>query len=146
MENNNIMAAKLEQAAAIRTKAAELLGHNAEIVPNGTAYWVKGYVKTTQVDFRPKTPCVLVVVEGEDKKLYRRCFGSPLLKVDLESPIHETPSRVRVPETEAEILEALKKAEATLAAAKNRVELLTAALNKAKAEVETESKKKSSKK
>ena len=130
--NNNVELSKAEIATQVRKQAEELIGHRARIVPAGTIDWVEGWVKTTQADLRPKTPCVLVVVEGDDGKLYRRTYGSKLLEVDLESEKRETKSRVHVPETLEELEEALKKAKAQLEAATNKVNLLTRALEEAK--------------
>lgn len=129
---NNVELSKAELATQVRKQAEELIGHRAFIVPAGTIEWVEGWVKTTQADLRPKTPCVLVVVEGDDGKLYRRTYGSKLLKVDLESEKRETKSRVHVPETLEELEEALKKAQAQLESATNKVNLLTRALEEAK--------------
>lgn len=129
---NNVELSKAEIATQVRKQAEELIGHRARIVPAGTIDWVEGWVKTTQADLRPKTPCVLVVVEGDDGKLYRRTYGSKLLEVDLESEKRETKSRVHVPETLEELEEALKKAKAQLEAATNKVNLLTRALEEAK--------------
>ena len=129
---NNVEPSKAEIAAQVRKQAEELIGHRAKIVPAGTIDWVEGWVKTTQADLRPKTPCVLVVVEGDDGKLYRRTYGSKLLEVDLESEKRETKSRVHVPETLEELEEALKKAQAQLESATNKVNLLTRALEEAK--------------
>lgn len=123
---------KAEVAAEVRKQAEELIGHRARIVPAGTIEWVEGWVKTTQADLRPKTPCVLVVVEGDDGKIYRRTYGSKLLEVDLTSEKRETKSRVHVPETLEELEEALKKAQAQLESATNKVNLLTRALEEAK--------------
>lgn len=131
METNE----KLNKATEIRNKANELIGYPALIVPNGTIEWVKGWVKATQVDMRPKTPCILVVVEGEDGKLYRRTYGNALLKVDLDGEKRETKSRVKVPETLEELEEALSKANKVLEAAKAKVELLSKALEAAKVQV-----------
>lgn len=128
----NVELSKAELATQVRKQAEELIGHRARIVPAGTIDWVEGWVKTTQADLRPKTPCVLVVVEGDDGKLYRRTYGSKLLEVDLESEKRETKSRVHVPETLEELEEALKKAKAQLEAATNKVNLLTRALEEAK--------------
>lgn len=128
----NVELTKAEVVSNIRKEAEELLGHRASIVPAGTIEWVEGWVKTTQVDLRPKTPCVLVVVEGDDGKLYRRVYGSKLIKVDLESEKREVKSRVHVPESLEELEEALKKAKAALEAATNKVNLLTRALEEAK--------------
>ena len=130
--NNNVELSKAEIAPQVRKQAEELIGHRARIVPAGTIDWVEGWVKTTQADLRPKTPCVLVVVEGDDGKLYRRTYGSKLLEVDLESEKRETKSRVHVPETLEELEEALKKAKAQLESATNKVNLLTRALEEAK--------------
>lgn len=129
---NNVELSKAEVATQVRKQAEELIGHRARIVPAGTIDWVEGWVKTTQADLRPKTPCVLVVVEGDDEKLYRRTYGSKLLEVDLESEKRETKSRVHVPETLEELEEALKKAKAQLESATNKVNLLTRALEEAK--------------
>lgn len=129
---NNVELSKAEIATQVRKQAEELIGHRARIVPAGTIDWVEGWVKTTQADLRPKTPCVLVVVEGDDGKLYRRTYGSKLLEVDLESEKRETKSRVHVPETLEELEEALKKAQAQLESATNKVNLLTRALEEAK--------------
>ena len=129
---NNVELSKAEVATQVRKQAEELIGHRARIVPAGTIDWVEGWVKTTQADLRPKTPCVLVVVEGDDGKLYRRTYGSKLLEVDLESEKRETKSRVHVPETLEELEEALKKAKAQLESATNKVNLLTRALEEAK--------------
>lgn len=129
---NNVELSKAEIATEVRKQAEELIGHRACIVPAGTIEWVEGWVKTTQADLRPKTPCVLVVVEGDDGKLYRRTYGSKLLQVDLESEKRETKSRVHVPETLEELEEALKKAQAQLESATNKVNLLTRALEEAK--------------
>ena len=128
----NVELSKAEVATQVRKQAEELIGHRARIVPAGTIDWVEGWVKTTQADLRPKTPCVLVVVEGDDGKLYRRTYGSKLLEVDLESEKRETKSRVHVPETLEELEEALKKAKAQLESATNKVNLLTRALEEAK--------------
>lgn len=130
--NNNVELSKAEIATQVRKQAEELIGHRARIVPAGTIDWVEGWVKTTQADLRPKTPCVLVVVEGDDGKLYRRTYDSKLLEVDLESEKRETKSRVHVPETLEELEEALKKAKAQLESATNKVNLLTRALEEAK--------------
>ena len=129
---NNVKLSKAEIATETRKQAEELIGHRARIVPAGTIDWIEGWVKTTQADLRPKTPCVLVVVEGDDGKLYRRTYGSKLLQVDLESEKRETKSRVHVPETLEELEEALKKAQAQLESATNKVNLLTRALEEAK--------------
>lgn len=129
---NNVELSKAEIAAEVRKQAEELIGHRARIVPAGTIEWVEGWVKTTQADLRPKTPCVLVVVEGDDGKIYRRTYGSKLIKVDLTSEKRETKSRVHVPETLEELEEALKKAQAQLESATNKVNLLTKALEEAK--------------
>ena len=129
---NNVELSKAEIAAEVRKQAEELIGHRARIVPAGTIDWVEGWVKTTQADLRPKTPCVLGVVEGDDGKLYRRTYGSKLLEVDLESEKRETKSRVHVPETLEELEEALKKAKAQLESATNKVNLLTRALEEAR--------------
>lgn len=128
----NVELSKAEVAAEVRKQAEELIGHRARIVPAGTIDWVEGWVKTTQADLRPKTPCVLVVVEGDDGKIYRRTYGSKLLEVDLTSEKRETKSRVHVPETLEELEEALKKAQAQLESATNKVNLLTRALEEAK--------------
>lgn len=128
----NVELSKAEVAAEVRKQAEELIGHRARIVPAGTIDWVEGWVKTTQADLRPKTPCVLVVVEGDDGKIYRRTYGSKLLEVDLTSEKRETKSRVHVPETLEELEEALKKARAQLESATNKVNLLTRALEEAK--------------
>lgn len=130
--NNNVELSKAEIATQVRKQAEELIGHRARIVPAGTIDWVEGWVKATQADLRPKTPCVLVVVEGDDGKLYRRTYGSKLLEVDLKSEKRETKSRVHVPETLEELEEALKKAQAQLESATNKVSLLTRALEEAK--------------
>lgn len=129
---NNVELSKAEVAAEVRKQAEELIGHRARIVPAGTIDWVEGWVKTTQADLRPKTPCVLVVVEGDDGKIYRRTYGSKLIEVDLTSEKRETKSRVHVPETLEELEEALKKAQAQLESATNKVNLLTRALEEAK--------------
>ena len=129
---NNVELSKAEIAAEIRKQAEELIGHRARIVPAGTIDWVEGWVKTTQADLRPKTPCVLVVVEGDDGKIYRRAYGSKLIEVDLTSEKREAKSRVHVPETLEELEEALKKAQAQLESATNKVNLLTRALEEAK--------------
>ena len=129
---NNVELSKAEIATEVRKQAEELIGHRARIVPAGTIDWIEGWVKTTQADLRPKTPCVLVVVEGDDGKLYRRTYGSKLLQVDLESEKRETKSRVHVPETLEELEEALKKAQAQLESATNKVNLLTRAPEEAK--------------
>ena len=129
---NSVELSKAEIATQVRKQAEELIGHRASIVPAGTIEWIGGWVKTTQADLRPKTPCVLVVVEGDDGKLYRRTYGSKLLRVDLESEKRETKSRVHVPETLEELEEALKKAQAQLESATNKVNLLTRALEEAK--------------
>lgn len=134
--NNNVELSKAEIAAKVREQAAELIGHRAQIVPAGTADWVEGWVKATQADLRPKTPCVLVVVEGDDGKIYRRTYGSKLIKVDLNSKKRETKSRVHVPETLEELEEALKKAKAQLESATNKVSLLERALEEAKKSAE----------
>ena len=89
---NNVELSKAEIATQVRKQAEELIGHRARIVPAGTIDWIEGWVKTTQADLRPKTPCVLVVVEGDDGKLYRRTYGSKLIQVDLESEKRETKS------------------------------------------------------
>jgi hypothetical protein len=128
----NVELSKAEVASEIRKQAEELIGHRARIVPAGTIDWVEGWVKTTQADLRPKTPCVLVVVEGDDGKIYRRTYGSKLLEVDLTSEKREAKSRVHVPETLEELEEALKKAQAQLESATNKVNLLTRALEEAK--------------
>ena len=128
----NVELSKAEIAAEVRKQAEELIGHRARIVPAGTIEWVEGWVKTTQADLRPKTPCVLVVVEGDDGKIYRRTYGSKLLEVDLTSEKREAKSRVHVPETLEELEEALKKAQAQLESATNKVNLLTRALEEAK--------------
>ena len=128
----NVELSKAEVAAEIRKQAEDLIGHRARIVPAGTISWVEGWVKATQADLRPKTPCVLVVVEGDDGKLYRRTYGSKLIEVDLNSEKRETKSRVHVPETLEELEEALKKAKAQLESATNKVSLLTRALEEAK--------------
>lgn len=128
----NVELSKAEIALAVRNQAEELIGHRARIVPAGTIDWVEGWVKTTQADLRPKTPCVLVVVEGDDGKIYRRTYGSKLLEVDLTSEKREAKSRVHVPETLEELEEALKKAKAQLESAANKVNLLTRALEEAK--------------
>lgn len=129
---NNVELSKAEVASEIRKQAEELIGHRARIVPAGTIDWVEGWVKATQADLRPKTPCVLVVVEGDDGKLYRRTYGSKLIEVDLTSEKREAKSRVYVPETLEELEEALKKAQAQLESATNKVNLLTRALEEAK--------------
>ena len=129
---NNVELSKAELATQVRKQAEELIGHRAKIVPAGTIDWVEGWVKTTQADLRPKTPCVLVVIEGDDGKLYRRTYGSKLHEVDLESEKRETKSRVHVPETLEELEEALKEAQAQLESATNKVNLLTRALEEAK--------------
>lgn len=128
----NVELSKAEIASEVRKQAEELIGHRARIVPAGTIDWVEGWVKTTQADLRPKTPCVLVVVEGDDGKIYRRTYGSKLLEVDLTSEKREAKSRVHVPETLEELEEALKKAQAQLESATNKVNLLTRALEEAK--------------
>lgn len=128
----NVELSKAEVAAEVRKQAEELIGHRARIVPAGTIEWIEGWVKTTQADLRPKTPCVLVVVEGDDGKIYRRTYGSKLLEVDLTSEKRETKSRVHVPETLEELEEALKKARVQLESATNKVNLLTRALEEAK--------------
>lgn len=128
----NVELSKAEIAAEVRKQAEELIGHRARIVPAGTIGWIEGWVKTTQADLRPKTPCVLVVVEGDDGKIYRRTYGSKLLEVDLTSEKRETKSRVHIPETLEELEEALKKAQAQLESATNKVNLLTRALEEAK--------------
>ena len=133
---NNVELSKAEIATQVRKQAEELIGHRARIVPAGTIDWVEGWVKTTQADLRPKTPCVLVVVEGDDGKIYRRTYGSKLIEVDLESEVRETKSRVHVPETLEELEEALKKAKAQLESATNKVNLLTRALEEAKSNKE----------
>ena len=129
---NNVELSKAEIATEVRKQAEELIGHRARIVPAGTIDWVEGWVKTTQADLRPKTPCVLVVVEGDDGKLYRRTYGSKLIWVDLNSEKREAKTRVHVPETLEELEEALKKAQAQLESATNKVNLLTKALEEAK--------------
>lgn len=129
---NNVELSKTEMATEIRKQAEELIGHRARIVPAGTIDWVEGWVKATQVDLRPKTPCVLVVVGGDDGKLYRRTYGSKLIEVDLNSEKRETKSRVHVPETLEELEEALKKARVQLESATNKVNLLAKALEEAK--------------
>lgn len=129
---NSVELSKAEIATEVRKQAEELIGHRARIVPSGTINWVEGWVKTTQADLRPKTPCVLVVVEGDDGKLYRRTYGSTLLEVDMKSEKREIKSRVHVPETLEELEEALKKAQAQLESATNKVNLLTRALEEAK--------------
>lgn len=128
----NVELSKAEIAAEVRKQAEDLIGHRARIVPAGTISWVEGWVKATQADLRPKTPCVLVVVEGDDGKLYRRTYGSKLIEVDLNSEKRETKSRVHVPETLEELEEALKKAKVQLESATNKVSLLTRALEEAK--------------
>ena len=128
----NVELSKAEIANEIKKQAKELIGHRARIVPAGTIEWIEGWVKATQADLRPKTPCVLVVVEGDDGKLYRRTYGSKLIEVDLTSEKRETKSRVHVPETLEELEEALKKAQAQLESATNKVNLLTRALEEAK--------------
>ena len=128
----NVELSKAELAAEVRKQAESLIGHRAKIVPAGTIEWVEGWVKATQADLRPKTPCVLVVVEGDDGKLYRRTYGSKLIEVDLNSEKRETKSRVHVPETLEELEEALKKAKVQLESATNKVSLLTRALEEAK--------------
>lgn len=128
----NVELSKAEIAAEVRKQAEELIGHRARIVPAGTIDWVEGWVKTTQADLRPKTPCVLVVIEGDDGKIYRRTYGSKLLEVDLTSEKRETKPRVHVPETLEELEEALKKAQTQLESATNKVNLLTRALEEAK--------------
>jgi hypothetical protein len=128
----NVELSKAEIAAEVRKQAESLIGHRAKIVPVGTIDWVEGWVKATQADLRPKTPCVLVVVEGDDGKLYRRTYGSKLIEVDLNSEKRETKSRVHVPETLEELEEALKKAKVQLESATNKVSLLTRALEEAK--------------
>ena len=128
----NVELSKAEVAAEIRKQAEDLIGHRARIVPAGTIDWVEGWVKATQADLRPKTPCVLVVVEGDDGKLYRRTYGSKLIEVNLKSEKRETKSRVHVPETLEELEEALKKAKVQLESATNKVSLLTRALEEAK--------------
>ena len=128
----NVELSKAEVAAEVRKQAESLIGHRAKIVPAGTIDWVEGWVKATQADLRPKTPCVLVVVEGDDGKLYRRTYGSKLIEVDLNSEKRETKSRVHVPETLEELEEALKKAKVQLESATNKVSLLTRALEEAK--------------
>ena len=129
---NNVELSKAEVAAEVRKQAEELIGRRARIVPAGTIDWVEGWVKTTQADLRPKTPCVLVVVEGDDGKIYRRAYGSKLLEVDLTSEKREAKPRVHVPETLEELEEALKRAQAQLESATNKVNLLTKALEEAK--------------
>ena len=129
---NNVELSKAEIATEVRKQAEELIGHRARIVPAGTIDWVEGWVKTTQADLRPKTPCVLVVVEGDDGKLYRRTYGSKLIWVDLNSEKREAKTRVHVPETLEELEEALKKARVQLESATNKVNLLTRALEEAK--------------
>lgn len=129
---NNVELSKAELAIQVRKQAEELIGHRAKIVPAGTIDWVEGWVKTTQADLRPKTPCVLVVVEGDDGKLYRRTYGSKLIWVDLNSEKREAKTRVHVPETLEELEEALKKARVQLESATNKVNLLTRALEEAK--------------
>lgn len=129
---NNVELSKAELATQVRKQAEELIGHRAKIVPAGTIDWVEGWVKTTQADLRPKTPCVLVVVEGDDGKLYRRTYGSKLIWVDLNSEKREAKTRVHVPETLEELEEALKKARVQLESATNKVNLLTRALEEAK--------------
>jgi len=129
---NNVELSKAEIATEVRKQAEELIGHRARIVPSGTIDWVEGWVKTTQADLRPKTPCVLVVVEGDDGKLYRRTYGSKLIEVDLNSEKREAKTRVHVPETLEELEEALKKARVQLESATNKVNLLTRALEEAK--------------
>lgn len=129
---NNVELSKAEVAAEVRKQAEELIGHRARIVPAGTIEWIEGWVKATQADLRPKTPCVLVVVEGDDGKIYRRTYGSKLIEVDLTSEKREAKSRVHVPETLEELEEALKKARAQLESATNKVNLLTRALEEAK--------------
>ena len=128
----NVELSKAEIAAEVRKQAESLIGHRAKIVPAGTIEWIEGWVKATQADLRPKTPCVLVVVEGDDGKLYRRTYGSKLIEVDLNSEKRETKSRVHVPETLEELEEALKKAKVQLESATNKVSLLTRALEEAK--------------
>lgn len=129
---NNVELSKAELATQVRKQAEELIGHRAKIVPAGTIDWVEGWVKTTQADLRPKTPCVLVVVEGDDGKLYRRTYGSKLIWVDLNSEKREAKTRVHVPETLEELEEALKKARVQLESTTNKVNLLTRALEEAK--------------
>lgn len=129
---NNVELSKAEVAAEVRKQAEELIGHRARIVPAGTIEWIEGWVKATQADLRPKTPCVLVVVEGDDGKIYRRTYGSKLIEVDLTSEKREAKSRVHVPETLEELEEALKKARVQLESATNKVNLLTRALEEAK--------------
>lgn len=129
---NNVELSKAEIATEIRKQAEELIGHRARIVPARTIDWIDGWVKTTQADLRPKTPCVLVVVEGDDGKLYRRTYGSKLINVDLNSEKRETKSRVHVPETLEELEEALKKARVQLESATNKVNILTRAIEDAK--------------
>ena len=128
----NVELSKAEIANKTRKQAEELIGHLARIVPAGTIDWVEGWVKATQADLRPKTPCVLVVVEGDDGKLYRRTYGSKLIEVDLTSEKREAKSRVHIPETLEELEKALKKAQAQLESATNKVNLLTRALEEAK--------------
>ena len=128
----NVELSKAEIAAEVRKQAESLIGHRAKIVPAGTIDWVEGWVKATQADLRPKTPCVLVVVAGADGTLYRRTSGSKLIEVDLNSEKRETKSRVHVPETLEELEEALKKAKVQLESATNKVSLLTRALEEAK--------------
>jgi len=130
--SNNVELSKAEVAAEIRKQAEELIGHRARIVPAGTIRWIEGWVKATQADLRPKAPCVLVVVEGDDGKIYRRTYGSELLEVDLNSEKREAKSRVHVPETLEELEEALKKAKVQLESATNKVNLLARALEEAK--------------
>lgn len=129
---NNVELSKADIAAKVRKQAEELIGHRAKIVPAGSIEWVEGWVKATQADLRPKTPCVLVVVEGDDGKLYRRTYGSKLIDVDMNSEKRETKSRVHVPETLEELEEALKKARVQLESATNKVSLLERALEEAK--------------
>lgn len=129
---NNVELSKAEIANEVRKQAKELIGHRARIVPSGTIDWVEGWVKATQADLRPKTPCVLIVVEGDDGKLYRRTYGSKLLEVDLTSEKREAKSGVHIPETLEELEEALKKARVQLESATNKVNLLTRALEEAK--------------
>lgn len=129
---NDVELSKAEAANEVRKQAEELIGHRARIVPSGTIEWIEGWVKTTQADLRPKTPCVLVVVEGDDGKIYRRTYGSKLIEVDLTSEKRETKSRMHVPEALEELEKALKKAQAQLESATNKVNLLTRALEEAK--------------
>lgn len=130
--NNNVELSKADIAAKVRKQAEDLIGHRAKIVPAGSIEWVTGWVKATQADLRPKTPCVLVVVEGDDGKLYRRAYGSKLIDVDMTSEKREVKSRVHVPETLEELEEALKKAKVQLESATNKVSLLERALEEAK--------------